>query len=125
MIYVKHLLDAAEKMDGQRMWVEPIGLTKDLREWCKVDHVLTHLGPPKEVWKVLEEHPDAYDYFRARYHESLSASQYKPALQALASAGLREDFTLLHQSDDPERNSATALRDFITELEAYSKPDDR
>ncbi len=125
MIYVKHLLDAVEKSDGQRMWVEPIGLTKDLREWCKVDHVLSHLGPPREAWKVLEEHPDAYDFFRARYHEFLSRSQYRPALQALATAGLREDFTLVHQSDDPEHNSATALRDFISELEAYSKPEDR
>ena len=48
-----------EESDGQRLWVEPIGLTKDLREWCKVDHVLPHLGPPMNAWKVLEEHPDA------------------------------------------------------------------
>ena len=125
MIYVKHLLDAVDETDGQRMWVEPIGLTRDLREWCKVDHVLSHLGPPREVWHVLEKHPDAYDFFRARYHEFLAKSQYKPALQALANAGLRESFTLVHQSDDPEHNSATALRDFITELEAYSKSDEK
>ena len=125
MIIVKHLLDAVEVGDGQRMWVESIGLTKDLREWCKVDHVLTHLGPPKPVWQVLESHPDAYDFFRARYHEFLAKSQYKPALQALATAGLRENFTLLHQSDDAEHNSATALRDFLSELEAYSPKDER
>jgi len=125
MIIVKHLLDAVETGDGQRMWVESIGLTKDLREWCKVDHVLTHLGPPKPVWQVLESHPDAYDFFRARYHEFLAKSQYKPALQALATAGLRENFTLPHQSDDAEHNSATALRDFLSELEAYSPKDER
>ncbi len=125
MIYVKHLMDPCARSDGQRMWVEPIGLTRDLREWCSVDHVLSHLGPPRTVWQVLENHPDAYDFFRARYHEFLAKSQYKLALQALASAGLREDFTLLHQSDDPEHNSATALREFLNELEAYSKPEDR
>ena len=125
MIIVKHLLDAVEVGDGQRMWVESIGLTKDLREWCKVDHVLTHLGPPKPVWQVLESHPDAYDFFRARYHEFLAKSQYKPALQALATAGLRENFTLLHQSDDAEHNSAIALREFLSELEAYSPKDER
>ena len=125
MIIVKHLLDAVEVGDGQRMWVESIGLTKDLREWYKVDHVLTHLGPPKPVWQVLDSHPDAYDFFRARYHEFLAKSQYKPALQALANAGLRENFTLLHQSDDPEHNSATALREFLAELEAYSPKDER
>ena len=37
MIKVKHLLEAVEESDGQRLWVEPIGLTKDLREWCQVD----------------------------------------------------------------------------------------
>ena len=125
MIYVKHLLDAVDKSGGQRMWVEPIGLTRDLREWCRIDHVLTHLGPPKAVWQVLEQHPDAYDFFRARYHEFLSKSQYKPALQALAQAGMREDFTLVHQNDDPEHNSAAALRDYLNELEAYIRPDDR
>ena len=125
MIIVKHLLDAVEPGDGQRMWVESIGLTKDLREWCKVDHVLMHLGPPKPVWQVLESHPDAYDFFRARYHDFLAKSQYKPALQALATAGLRENFTLLHQSDDAEHNSATALREFLSELEAYSPKDER
>jgi len=32
MIKVKHVLEAVEQGDGQRIWVEPIGLTKDLRE---------------------------------------------------------------------------------------------
>ena len=44
MIKVKHFLDAVEKDDGQRIWVEPIGLTKDLVEMCSIAHVLTHLG---------------------------------------------------------------------------------
>ena len=33
MIKVKHFLDAVEQDDGQRLWVEPIGLCNDLREW--------------------------------------------------------------------------------------------
>ena len=55
MIRIKHVMDAVEKDDGQRIWVEPIGLTKDLREWCKVAHVLTHLGPPKALWDWFDE----------------------------------------------------------------------
>src|SRR3954470_10317972 len=86
MIKVKHLLDAVEESDGQRVWVEPVGLTKDLREWCSVDHVMCHLGPSVSVWRVLEDHPDAYDYFRARYHEQLAKSPYRAALAALAAA---------------------------------------
>lgn len=33
------MLDRIEPDDGMRMWVEPIGLTKDLQQWCRVDHV--------------------------------------------------------------------------------------
>jgi hypothetical protein len=33
MIKVKHFLLKVESDDGQRLWVEPFGLTKDLREW--------------------------------------------------------------------------------------------
>ena len=123
MIKVKHFLDPVEKDDGQRIWVEPCGLVKDLRQWCKVDHVLPHLGPPKALCDWLEEHPDGYDYFRARYHECLERSPYKPALQHLACAAIREPVTLLHQGDDPAHNTATALHEFLSELEAWCPPE--
>ena len=120
MIKVKHMFDEVEESDGLRLWVEPIGLCKDLREWCRVDHVLPHLGPPMKAWKILEEHPDAYDFFRAEYHEQLKKSKHLEALKAMATASKRETFTLLHQSDDPEHNSAVALHEFLSELEVRS-----
>jgi uncharacterized protein YeaO (DUF488 family) len=125
MIKIKHFLDAAEPDDGRRIWVEPIGLACELREMCRVDHVLPHLGPPKDVWEWFDEHPDGYEYFRARYHESLGRSPYKPALQQLACAGMRETFTLLHASDDAGHNCATALHEFLSELEAWCPPDQK
>jgi len=121
MIKVKHFLQAVEQDDGQRLWVEPFGLTKDLREWCRVEHVLPHLGPPKALRDWFEEHPDGYDYFRARYHGYLAQSKYKPALRTLAQAGVRETFTLLHDGDDPDHNSAVALMEFLHELEAWTQ----
>lgn len=124
MIKVKHFLDASEDNDGLRMWVEPIGLVKDLQEWCHVDHIMPHLGPPRDVWEWFEAHPDGYEAFRGQYHDSLAHSHYRPALQRLACAGIRENFTLLHGGDDPEHNCATALREFISELEAYCPRED-
>ena len=121
MIHVKHFMDAVEESDGQRLWVEPIGMCKDLREWCRVDHVLPHLGPSMSVWRVLEDHPSAYEFFRAKYHDQLRKSQYRAALQQLACASRHEDFTLLHQSHDAEHNSAAALHEYLSELEAYCK----
>ena len=119
MIKVKHFTDRVERDDGQRIWVEPIGITKDLAQMCSVHHVLSHLGPPTELANWFEAHPDGYDFFRAKYHDALARSVYKPALQKLACAGRNETFTLLHQGDDPGHNSATALHEYLTELEAY------
>jgi uncharacterized protein YeaO (DUF488 family) len=123
MIKIKHVMDAVEKDDGQRLWVEPIGLTKDLVEWCQVHHILTHLGPPKKIWKWFDEHPSGYEYFRGKYHEALQKSTHVPALQALAQAGQKENFTLVHSGDNEAENSATALYEFLTNLQAYSKPE--
>jgi len=123
MIKVKHFLDAIEPDDGRRIWIEPIGLTADLRDWCKVDHVVCHIGPPRELWEWFAGHPQGYDYFRGRYHTWLSRSQYKSALRQLACAAVSENITLLHESDDVEHNTATALYEFLSELEAYCQPD--
>src|SRR5438046_1623254 len=109
MINVKHFMDAVEESDGRRIWVEPIGLTKELQEWCRVEHLMTHLAPPRELCDWFEEHPDGYGYFRGKYHTWLDASPYRPALRQLVKAATRENVTLLHQGDDPQQNSATAL----------------
>jgi len=123
MIRIKHFLDAVEKDDGRRIWVEPINLTADLKEWCLVQHMLCHVAPPRELWSWFNDHPDGYEFFRAQYHEWLSKSPYRLALQQLACAAMRENITLLHQEDDPAHNSATALYEFLAELEAYCPPD--
>lgn len=123
MIKVKHVLDRIEPDDGLRMWVEPIGLTKDLQQWCRVDHVLPQLGPPKNVSEQFER-CHSYALFREGYHAFLCKSGYVPALERLAREGKRHNFTLLHASDDGEHNCATALRDFINGLEA-SRPQEQ
>src|SRR5271154_5181637 len=122
MIKVKHLMEAVEATDGKRIWTESFGLTKDLCQWCKVDHVLPHLGPPMKLWNWFEEHPDGYEYFRGQYHQALSAGPYRPALQHLAAAAAKDNFTLTYQGDDAQHNTATALYEFISELSAY-KPE--
>ncbi len=124
MIKIKHFLEVVESDDGKRIWVEPIGLTRELREWCKIDHVMPHLGPPLELWHWFEEHPDGYEFFRGRYHEALASGPYKTALQQLARAGVRETFTLIHHNDDSRHNTATALYEYLSELSAYCRPEE-
>jgi uncharacterized protein YeaO (DUF488 family) len=74
-----------------------------------------------ELWRWFDEHPDGYDYFRGKYHEYLSETSRRKGLNHLAAAGLQENITLLHQGDDPGHNSATALYEYLSELQTYSQ----
>ncbi len=123
MIKVKHLLDTVEEDDGERLWIEPIGLTLDLRQWCKIDQMMSHLGPSKHLADWFAAHPQAYEYFRGQYHQILANGPYRPTLLDLVTAGRRRNFTLVHHGDDPEHNTATALFEFLSELDAYVPPE--
>ena len=63
MIRIKHFLDAVESEDRDRIWVEPIGVTKDLQEMCSIHHVLSHLGPPMKIWNWFSSQPERYEEF--------------------------------------------------------------
>ena len=123
MIKVKHFLDPVEEDDGQRIWVEPIGLTLDLREMCRIDHVLSHLGPPMALWRWFDSHPQAYEYFRGKYHEALANTPHRKMLVDLVATARRANFTLVHQGEDPEQNTGMALYEFLSELEAFVPPE--
>ena len=124
MIKVKHFMDEVEPDDGYRIWVEPFGLTRDLRTWCQVHAVVTQFAPPRSLWAWFEAHhdPDAYEYFRGVYHEYLASGPCREVLKELAQGAMRSGITLLHQDDDPEHNTATALYEFLTELQSYCPP---
>src|SRR4051794_761909 len=124
MIKIKHFMAAREADDGDRLWVESTKLTKDLIEWCNVDHMLPHLGPPAELAAWFDEHPDGYEFFRGKYHEHLTAAGLRKALWQLAKAGASENFTLLHQGDDADHNTGTALYEYLSELSAHVTGDE-
>lgn len=118
MIKVKSLFDQVEADDGARLWVERIGLTRDLVEWCRVDHHLPHVAPPEELARWFENHPDEYQEFRGRYHEWLNQSDLREPLGELACAAIDSTFTLLH-SDERKSNAATALAEFLAERQGW------
>src|SRR5688500_17226847 len=123
MIKVKHMMDKAEPADGQRIFIESVNLCKDMQDGCSVHHAMPQLGPPAGLSEWFDQHPDGYEFFRARYHECLSRGPYRTACQRLACVARTQDFTLLHHGDDPQHNAATALYEFLSELEAYCPPE--
>jgi uncharacterized protein YeaO (DUF488 family) len=123
MFIIKHLMDRIEPEDGLRIWIEPVGLTRDLREWCQVHEIIAALAPQRNLWNWFQIHPDGYDYFRGMYHVCLGRGLTRRVAEELAGLGAERNVTLLHQSDDPAHNSATALYEFLSELQAYCPPE--
>lgn len=121
MLRVKHFMDRVETDDGHRLWIETIGLTRDLQQMCDVHHVLSHLGPPSKLWLWYEQHPEGFEHFRSKYLQHLASGAYREALVELGAAAQRENFTLLHQYDDPLRNAATVLAEFISQVQPHPK----
>ena len=97
MIKIKHLCDAVEADDGRRLWVEPVGLTVDMREWCRIDALLPGIAPPGKLTEWLEKHRDGYEYFRGEYHNHLTHAALRPLLMELACDALTENITLVSE----------------------------
>ena len=123
MFKIKHFMDGVEADDGMRLWVEPFGLTRDLCDMCSIAHVVPAFGPPRDLWLWFDKHPDGYEYFRSRYHEHLDESDLKPLMEQLAAKAVIQNVTLLHQANDPELNTAMALYEYLSELQAYCPPE--
>ena len=123
MIKVKNLMEPVEPDDGDRLWVEPSGLTSDLREWCEVDQLLRHLAPSEQTKQFYVDHPEEYDAFRGQYHEELASGEFMPQLREMARSTLYDPVTLLHDDENPNENSAAALHEFLSELQAYCSAD--
>jgi uncharacterized protein YeaO (DUF488 family) len=121
MILVKHLFDEPAPEDGERIWIEPIGLTRDLIEWCQIAHVMTNLAPSKETAAWFQEHPAGFDFFEAEYLEELCSSPSIISMRGLAAASTTKSFTLVHHGDHPVENSATVLATFLLDLAARAR----
>lgn len=120
MISVKHFMERYAREDGPRLWVEPIGLTLDLVEWCRVDLLLREFAPPRILWEWFDERPGLgrYQVFRRGYRSCLLHSPHRDSLKALAGLAMDGNLTLLHQGSEILYNTGCALREVMEELTA-------
>ncbi len=119
MIQIKNLFDKPEPGDGIRLWVGPVNLTKDLAAWCKVDRWLQEGSPSLDLAEWFDEHPDGWEYFRGKHHESLARNCFRPLLRRLSRTAIDETITLLHAEMDAARNAAVSLYEYLVELQAH------
>src|SRR5687768_15384912 len=97
MIRTKQVTQAAATDDGPRVWVEPVGLCRDFREWCSVDVVVSDVAPPLVLWEWFQQSPaERYVGFRRAYKRYLRTGPMRRALEKLAAAGATSYLTLLY-----------------------------
>jgi uncharacterized protein YeaO (DUF488 family) len=120
MICIKHLFDPVEAQDGERIWIEPGGLTHDLKDICQITHIMSTLGPSAELAAVFEQHPNCFDFFEDQYLEELRSSAYLTSMRGLAAASVHQTFTLIYLGDNSKENCAVVLHRFLSELLQHS-----
>ncbi len=110
-IHLKRAYEAPAPADGRRILVErlwPRGLTKaeaHLDAWVK------EVAPSPELRKWYAHDPDKWPEFQRRYRAEL-ASNSEGVEQVRREVG-RGPATFVFAARDPERNSATLLRDYL------------
>jgi uncharacterized protein YeaO (DUF488 family) len=113
MITIKRAYEDPAPGDGRRFLVErlwPRGVRKaDLG----IDAWLKDASPSPELRKWYAHDPEKWPEFRDRYRAELAANA--DAWQPLLDAAREGDVTLIYAARDTERNSASVLRDMLTE----------
>ena len=102
--------------DGQRILIDrlwPRGLSK--RD-ARVDFWAKSIAPSHELRRWYQHDPPKWEQFRRRYFAELDAS---PDGVAELRARLRgKTATLVFASKEEQRNNATALREYLLDLES-------
>jgi uncharacterized protein YeaO (DUF488 family) len=113
MIQIKRAYEGATADDGRRFLVErlwPRGVRKaDLA----IEAWLKDAAPTAELRKWYGHDPEKWPEFQKRYRAELGANA--DAWRPLLDAARGDDVTLVYAARDTERNSASVLRDVLTE----------
>ncbi len=112
-IRLKRAYDAPEPRDGRRILVErlwPRGVTK---EAAHLDAWVKDVAPSPELRRWYAHDPEKWPKFQARYRAELESN---PAgVEELRRAMGTGPVTFVFAAKDPERNSATLLREYLLE----------
>lgn len=110
-IALKRVYDPPTPVDGVRILVErlwPRGVSK---ERAAVAHWVKDVAPSPALRQWYGHVPERWPEFQQRYRAELDANPAAVAtLRALVASG---PVTFVFAASDPERNSATLLRDYL------------
>jgi uncharacterized protein YeaO (DUF488 family) len=112
MIKLKRAYEPAAEADGLRVLVErlwPRGVTK---QKAKIDLWLKEIAPSAELREWYGHEPTRWAGFRKRYRAELKS--HGDLLKLLAFVAERHTVTFVYAARDEERNSAVALKAWLT-----------
>ncbi len=111
MIDLKRAYEPASPADGLRILVErlwPRGVSK---QRARIDLWLKDLAPSPELRKWYNHDPARWPEFQKRYRKELEGNaEFVMLLKYLAD---ERKVTFVYAASDQERNSASALKDYL------------
>lgn len=112
MIQLKRAYEAASKSDGLRILVERLWPRGVSQEKAAIDLWLKDIAPSAELRKCYRHDPDKWPEFRKRYRAELRANE--DVVAQLKQKIAKRTVTFVFAASDRERNSAVALKEFLT-----------
>lgn len=106
-IYAKPAPDDGARVFVDRLWPEGISTRHAAVEWWAQE-----LAPSYELWRhgsALEQWPQ----YQASYWAELRSRDRQPALEKLRQSVAQGNVTLLYGTDDPRRNNAVILGEYV------------
>lgn len=120
MLKCKSIYDKPAPNDGARVFVDRLWPEGISTRHAAVSWWARELAPSYELWRhgeVLAQWPQ----YQANYWEELRSRDRQPALEKLRQSAAQGNVTLLYGTDDPGRNNAVAVREFLERGEAAKK----
>jgi len=106
-IYAKPASDDGARVYVDRLWPEGISTRHAAVEWWAQE-----LAPSYELWRhgyALEQ----WLQYRESYWAELGKRDQQPALDKLRQRAANGNVTLLYGTDDPSRNNAVVVREYL------------
>jgi len=106
-IYAKPAPDDGARVFVDRLWPEGISTRHAAVEWWAQE-----LAPSYELWRhgsALEQWPQ----YQASYGAELRSRDRQPALEKLRQSAAQGNVTLLYGTDDPRRNNAVIVGEYL------------
>jgi uncharacterized protein YeaO (DUF488 family) len=114
-IYDKPAPDDGMRVFVDRLWPEGISTRHAAVEWWAQE-----IAPSYELWRHGYD-LDKWPQYRESYLKELAARDKQAVIERLRQVAAGGDLALLYGTDDPARNNAVVVREYLENGESFLK----